>query len=508
VLTYAPDADPTSPGVIVAGAGLRPTVNGYANYPLLSHYAPTGGWAITPAPVSGLYAHQFQASARLLVVGSFTKLYQLTRAADGSFATADVSTGGDAYPAFATATGDEGHARYVSFASFGDVALASYRNMGGLYRQATSGALFAQVAGAPECGVLANFRNFIIGGDVGDYGSTTGEPDMLAWSAFGNYTSWTPDTSSQAGNARLTDVSGRIVALMPIGDALAVYKANAIWLMRYLLDGQGNVWNFKLTSAAIGCNADVTKPPPIVNLGTAHLFVGAEDIYIFDGMQTRPIASGVVRDYLHANFYDATHGRLRGTRVSHDMRAGEVAFWDYGLTYSYRLGKWGALPAGEVGQIVATCVAYGQTLDFGAGGVINDAPMLVVQTDGTLYNRYKYANDATPIVYAPMTMTTGDTGDNGEPSLLAHVAPLWRSPPATTPTLDYSYRHALGGALAADGAGTWDSDRLRFDIGKNYAWHRVTINVPPGESQSVELTGVQYSLRKGGKTVVFPLVGR
>jgi len=504
-LVFAPDADPSQPGIIT-GTGLRPTATGYANYPRLSRYVGTSGWNSFPGTVTTLYAHTYQQTGRLFGGTTASNLYQLTRSGS-TFALAIVSKGGDPYTGISgTSTSDETAPQYWTFTSFGNVALASHRFLTNIQAQTATGNLFVDVAG-PPCSTLATFKNFIVAGNCGNYGSVVGTNDMVAWSAFGDYTNWTPALSTQAGNAQLTDVPGRIVALLRLGDSLAVYKENAIWLMRYLNDGQGNTWSFELVNNVVGVNAAYNVPPPIVDIGGSsafgsHIFVGREDIYLFNGFTTQALTTGTVRQYLHDNFYEPTLSRLAGTLISHDMRAGEIAFWKYGLVYNYRLNKWGALPVDPPAAVIATCTSASSSIDFGSSGVINDAPALVVRADNVLWNRYLYSGDTSTVLYGDMVLNA-NLGDNGTATRLDRIVPKFKTIPTSNGQLSYSRLQTLGGASVADGSAVWDSANARFDIGKTAYWHQLAITFP--SAAPFELMDLQYSVTANGKRVEFPL---
>jgi len=504
-LAFAPDLDADQPGNIQAASGIRPTLRGYAPFATLAQYNGSSGWgALTTAP-NNMWGHHWSVNGRI-IASSTTKLYELSLTSTGTFTVTDVSVGAGSYTAPSyTGTDDEQDPLPWCFASVGDVIYASNKFTSTMQKQSAKAAAFTSVTSSPCCSCMVAFKNFLFIGNTGTYGGVTGTRDMVAWSGIGNTDVWVPSQATQAGYQRLLDVPGRIVALKPMGEYLAIYKQNAIWFARY--DGTPVIWTFNLVEQNIGVNSDYRFPPPLVDIGNnTHVFVGAEDIYAFNGSgEPQSITIGTVRRYLRQNYFDQAAGRMPGTRISHDVQTGDIIFWSYGLVYNHWFKKWGALPTGEIAVPIASCESNLPGIGGGAPGVINDPGYLIAKSDKRIYNRYNYSFDATARTFEPMNIQC-EGGNNGQATTLLRVIPKFSVVPAGTCTLSYYRRAAYGGTAVADSTFTWDATNYRFDGVRNAYWHRTDISIVSSASTS-ELSDVEYSVTAAGKRVEFPLIG-
>ena len=499
-LVFAPDVDADTPGNIQVATGIRPTLRGYASFSTMLEYGiAASGWGALGTTPNNMWGHHWSTNGRV-IAGSSTRLYELSLTSTGTFTVTDVSKGGAAYtaPSYSSGTDDEQDPSYWCFASVGDNIFASNKFTSLIQKQDTKAGVFADVTGSPACSAMVNFKNFLIVGNCGNYGSVTGMKDMVAWSGIGNTATWVPDQATQAGYQRLLEVPGRIVAMKVLGDVVVIYKQNCIYTMRY--DGPSLLFSFNLAEQNIGINAAYNYPPPLVDIGNAHVFVGAEDIYFWNGGGTpQSITIGTVRRYLRGTYFNVTSGRLSPTRVSHDVQTGDIVFWEYGLVYNHWYKKWGALNSAEIGVAVATCESNIPAIGGGAPGVINDPGMLIAKTDKKIYNRYHYSLDNSAYTYQDMNLQV-EGGNNGFASTLQRVVPKFSVVPAGTCTLAYYRRPAYGGTATQDGTGTWDGTNFRFDLIRNAYWHRVDIGVV-STSTAAELSDVQYVFSPTGKRV-------
>lgn len=501
-LTYAPDALPGSPEVIASGAGLRPTVRGYANFRALVQYGGTGGWAALSTAPNMLHANNWQTTGRL-IAGADTALYQLKIGGTWQFTVSTVGSGFTA-PSYPGAQIGESSPDHWCFTNYGDVIIASNKFNSTLWKQTTIDGTFSAITGSPAAGCLVTWRNFIIAGDCGSWLTVTGTPDMVAWSALGDYTDWTPCVATQSGWNRLLDVNGRIVAMLPIGDSLAIYKGTGIWLAQY--SGPPAIFAFQLLDGERGINVTSDYPPPVVDIGKGHIFVTRDDICRFDGANVVSIAAGRVRDYLLDNYRNTSERVLQGTHITHDRTLSDVYFWTYGLVYNYAYDQWGRLPAGEA--VIATNYSAPLSIDAGTAGVANDINTVVAKSDNKIYSRVQNAQDGTAAAWAPLTATFSEIGDNSKSSTMRRVVPIFRNPPTSTPTLAYSRKEYLGATATSDGVGTWDSSRLRFDLLRSAYWHQTSLAIPSESNGTCELIGMEYDIDLAGKRTEGPLVRR
>ena len=505
-LLFAPDLDADNPGNIQAADGIRPTVRGYGSFQTMLEYGIAGsGWGALTTTPNNMWGHHWSTNGRVLA-GTSTRIYELSLTASGTFTVTDVSKGGAAYtaPSYSSGTDDEQDPSYWCFASVGDNVFASNKFTSRIQVQTTKADVFEDVAGSPACSSLVTFKNFLIAINCGDYGSVTGMKDMVAWSALGNTASWVPDQATQAGYQRLLDIPGRCVVGKVLGEQVIIYKQNCIYAMRY--DGPALLFTFQLVEQNIGINAAYNYPPPLVDVGNAHVFVGAEDIYFWNGQGTpQSITIGTVRRYLRSTYFNVNSGRLSPTRVSHDVQTGDVYFWDYGLVFNHWLKKWGALPTAEIAVAVATCESNIPAIGGGAPGVINDPGMLIAKSDKRIYNRYHYSLDNSAYTYNNMNLQV-EGGRNDAASTLQRVVPQFSIVPAGTCTLSYYRRNAYGVTAVADSTAVWDSTNYRFDLLRNAYWHRCDIGIV-SSSAAAELSDIAFVYAPAGKRVERQAVG-
>lgn len=501
-LLFAPDVDPSAPGIITTGFGLRPTEYGYANY---RAYGNAGWTALAGTPLA-MYAHNYMGNGRIIVHDTNQRLWSFWSVA-GGYDKTDVSAGGTPYatPLYAGNSGyisTEEDPQTFAFTSFGTYCIAGRKWDAELQQQSGVVGPFTAISGSPAAATLCTFKNFVIAGNVGNYGAVTGSNDMLAWSALGNHTDWVPSPTTQAGYQQLLDIPGRIICVKPLGDAVAVYKANGIWLMRYI--GPPNIWSYTLVANNIGMHASWDKPPPIVDIGRAHLFVSRDDICIFDGTRVQSATKGVLREWLRSTFWGNGTGRLASTSMTHDMRKAEVQFNDFvvdasqggGIVYNYKLGKWGMAPAEN--RMVAACESSVSMLGGPSSGELSEPGMFCGYIDGKLYTRYNGNSD-----YAPMAVSV-TMGNNGHMSTLQRVVPKWKNPPNGTCSMTYATMPYLGGTETAGTAGTWDSTNKRFDLVRAAYWHKLNMTFaqsPYPNSYKVELLDLEYVFTGSGKKV-------
>ena len=500
-LLFAPDLDPDQPGNIQAATGIRPSLRGYVSFAVMREFNDASGWGAIGTTPNNMWGHHWSTNGRV-IAGSSTRLYELSLTAVGTFTVTDVSLGASDYvaPSYATGTDDEQDPSYWCFASVGDNIYASNKFTARIQKQTAKAGIFADVSGTPTCSTMLSFQNFLFAGNCGNYGAVTGQKDMVAWSGLGNADTWVPDQATQAGYQRLLDIPGRIVALKPLGNQLIVYKQKGIWVGTY--NGVPILWAFVPVDWNIGVNAAYNMPPPIVDIGSAHVFVGAEDIYIFNGGQPQSLTIGTVRRYLRSIYFNVNNGRLSPTRVSHDVQTGDIYFWAYGLVYNHWFKKWGALPTNDVDVAVASCESNAPGIGGGAPGVINDPGMLIAKSDKKIYNRYRYSLSVTAFTYENMTLQA-EGGNNAMATTLQRVVPKWSLAPAGTCTLTYYRRTAMGGAATVDGAGTWDGTNYRFDLLRNSYWHRSDVTVV-SSSTPAELSDIEYVFTPTGKRTERP----
>ena len=256
---FGPDLDPRTPGVITTLENMIPTTRGYKGIPS----AVDSGYGALAAEANSLAVLQGLDGVRRVFAGTISNIYELTA---GSW-----TSRGSGYSI---------GANRWQFAQFGSVALAAAKAE---TLQASTSTTFGGVGGAPKSSLIAVSEGFVMIADTND--GTYGDQSDRWWcSAYLDYTDWTPATSTQCATGRLIDVPGPIYALESFGSGFVAYKERGIFVGQYV--GAPLVWQWTGIPGGVGCN----MANGVVNLGSAHAFIGPDNIYVFDG--SRPIAIG------------------------------------------------------------------------------------------------------------------------------------------------------------------------------------------------------------------------
>lgn len=494
MLTFAPDLDPRTPNLIVGGTGFRPhTKDQYGSHlsMLEQQNASASGWgALTEAP-NVLWGAQLTGAtntARLyagVASGSTSKIYELRISnSDGSYtAPLNVSVGGTSFTLSTPPVNPEDYSNVWAMTSYGTIVLAGNKGTTAatLHTQSASGSNFAALSGSPNAATLETFKDFILAGNVSDYGAVTGTFDMVAWCALGDYTSWTPSAATQAGNQRLTDSYGPITCIKRLADSAVIYKGRAMYLATYV--DNVTLFSFQRISDRIGCRVWAGYPPAIVDIGNAHIFVGATDVYLFDGTRPVPITQGIIETLGGLSRDASGMGGINGyalppTRMTHDALLGEVYFWQWGYLYNYRYGKWGTISTSETSSAVAVFSGNASgMLKLAADYSGVSAGTLIAKSDKKIYNRYT-DNSSNTSGYESMVMVFGLWGDNKQRSVLTRVIPTFTAVPISG-TLTYKQANALGLTPSTIGSSvSMEAARCRFDMMSNAPagkWHQVSI---------------------------------
>lgn len=469
---FAPDADNSQLGVAVDMNHLLPTFRGYKAAPTP---VDVGADVLISACLGAAAVRKLDNSTRVFA-GTATKLYEL----DGTtLAWNDVSRVA-AYNASVDTLWD--------FAQYGNVTIAS--NKGDTLQFIEGGTDFADIAGAPKAKLCETVSNFIMIADTNDIGFGD-SPDRWWCCAIGDYTDWTPDTATQCVSGRLTSSPGRINALRRLGDSIVAYKDRAIFTGSYV--GAPEVWAFQEIPGQVGC----LSQNGVVDIGSAHVFVGYDNFWIFDG--SRPIDIGnPIKNWFYSRLYTDYAYRIQAV---HDRKNSNVYFYypsvngggslDSCLIYDYRVNKWGvdnhnveaAIDFIVAGESWAGAFAGTETWDSVGTSLIWDSQFLVagqpvpsyVGTDHKVYSMTGQSSD--------WDLTTNDFGDDSQVSLLKRVTPRFLQAP-TTCTMQNFYRQVMGESLTTDQTVNYSNGR--FDVLRAARWHRLVFSATGGG----EITGL------------------
>lgn len=205
--------------------------------------------------------------------------------------------------------------------------------LGGLSTAAPSG-------GAVIPHVLRPFQGFLVA--INNQEDGAANPTRIRWSKIGQAEIWVNDVNGvgQAGYNDINDSPAPAYNGFQIGNSLAIYKEDSIYLMTYV--GLPAVFNFRRVIFGRGLLA----PRAVVPMGSVHMFLSDDDFYIFDGAQITPVG-GWIRDYffndlnpLYANRVQAVLFKQFGEVWWIYPSVSSTGDFDKVLIYSYRKKTW------------------------------------------------------------------------------------------------------------------------------------------------------------------------
>lgn len=464
---FAPDLDPTSPGIITDMQFAVPSMRGYRGGAVT---ADIGIAALADTPLSAVTIAGMAGNIRTFV-GSPTKIYEKIGAAwtDRSRAT----------PAYGASISNP-----WQFAQFGNTSLAINKSD---QLQASSTAAFSN-ANAPTAATMCVWKGFVVLANTNDGGSGVlyGDSPNRWWtSAYLDYTSWTPSISTQCTTGLLVETPGKITALQVLGEYLIAYKDKSIYVGRDA--GSPTVLQFSLLPGEIGCSS----PDAIVNIGNAHIFIGTSDIYLFDGNAVRPIGEAIRMwfladlDPVFASRIRAVHNEQYGVVIFSYPRNGSNGALSGGIAYNYRTNTWGVANRPSISPFEYTTGGYTyDTLPI-EGKTYADWPNIAYDDafwdsskkliaffgpDGKTYAVSDMSASSTTAAY----ITTGAYGDEGAYTFLDHVTLRYLVKPGVTVTMTHFYTDDLGGTWTQ--GQTITESNGRFDVLWSAPWHKVRFN--------------------------------
>lgn len=180
--------------------------------------------------------------------------------------------------------------------------------------------------------------------------------NWVEWSDEDDVEDWTPVAENAAGNLVIRELDSPIVAAVPLGEAIAVYGREQMFLLRYL----GAPFYFGYTPVLSGFGP-VSKAA-VVTVGRRNYGFGRGGLWVTDGAQYEELGRNSVHEYLQQNVNWTQAGKVVGYHdeefnrvvwsyptgsendecVSFDYKRGRFSFNDYGRTSFLRreVFKW------------------------------------------------------------------------------------------------------------------------------------------------------------------------
>lgn len=480
LIGFSPDVDANTPGAMLECVDMVPTLKGMRGVPSnVGTSYPASAEAVTGATL----LQRLDASVRFFIGGATL----LQEGVSGAWS--NVSRGGG-YAA--------GENRW-RFCQFGNDSIAANKSC---QLQRSTGAAFANLT-APKASVCETAEGFVLLGDCDDSGTglATGfgdQPNRWWCCAINDVATWAPSVASQCASGLLVSAPGPIRAMRRLGSNVVIYKDRSIFVGSYVGASAG-VWQWSLIPGDIGCSSQEA----VVNIGTAHLFIGETDIYAFDGSRPVPIGAPL-RSWFFARLNRSYQYRIAAL---HDRVAGLV-YWFYptsasasgaldeAIVYNYRAQRWGVVSRSI--EMPVEMVLGGITYDnLGAlYSTYDDLPELSYDSPFWIANTPVPAlvsTDHRPYVVGGPADTWSFAGalygDEQDVSLVTRVNVRWIAKPAAASLV---HRHGMdeGATLTANTAVAMSSAG-RFDLLRASRWHQDAVS----GSGDAELVGLDVRIR-------------
>lgn len=475
MLGFAPDAPMMEPGILLDCKNLVPSTLGMKPAKGLVRV----GADALPADAMGAFLSINLTGVRTIYAGTATKLFQL---ANNSWT--DVSGGAT----FGLPAGSR-----WSFVQFGNSVLAAAKSED---MQIATGSNFADVGGsAPKARILVSLKGFVMAFDTNE--ATYGDQTDRWWcSAYLDASDWTPDVATMCTTGRLVESAGAIVAAERLGDDVVAYKRDSTYLGRFT--GPAEVWNWAFVDSEVGC----VGPDAVCSTGTVHYFLNRDDICMFDGVQVRSIARGVVRDWYKKQ---RDPDRIEQARAFWDKDA-QLAWFFFagndgepkGLVYSPNHGRWG-----RVDYAVSMLLRYSSPAVTYSGGsplvttyngsalIEYDSPLWILAEE--TMGAFDADNELVSFSGAslPSSFTTGDYGDENEHTWCDRLTLRLHGEPTTSNATGYvkdsagTVSQSAQAAIRDDGA---------FDMRQRARWHRFLVE----STGNYALIDIKPRLRQAG----------
>ena len=462
LIGYSPDVNPTIPGVVVDCVSYVPSVRGMKS--ALSPVTGTLTSALAAACVGAAALRKLDGTTRFFA-GTATKLYE---GSSTSWTDRTRAVGGD------YTGGVDTRWRY---AQFGNVSLAT--NKTDTMQYSSSGA-FANITGGIKAAIVETVGDYIVACDTNE-ATYTDSPNR--WWVTPDYANWTPAIADRIATGILTSSAGPITACRRFGDGAIIYKDRSMYIGTFT--GPPFIFEVREIPGSVGTHCQES----VVSIGTQsdprHIFIGYEDIYMFDGARPTPIG-GPVRE---AFFNDLNRTYSSKCIARHDRFNACVYFYypsttgsgavDKCIVYNYKTDKWG-----RDDRTIEASVEYVQ-----AGYTYDDYGTLysTYDTNANLSydSRFWSSGALVPAIFntshvvqtltgasGTCSITLGDVGSEIDYNTLRRVQPRFLTKP-TSATMTNYHRAELGDSLTTDTTTTMANGR--FDVLKSARWHRVKV---------------------------------
>lgn len=459
LIQWAPDADPTQPGVIVEAEQLLPTQRGYAPDFALQ-FAAQHNLTMPAVPRGNATIVMGSAQSGTTLIGTESAIYC---AKPGALVTLTRAT-----PAYTPVTSD---AYGWRFAAFDDVALAvSFDNTLQESAGPEGGVLFTDVSGAPSAGCMAVQSGFVM---LANFPSSASWPYTDGWwcCAVEDYTDWVLDAATFCAQGRLLQTPGPILRLIAYQDEIIVFKPRSI--LRGRFSGQTSApWVWSVVSDTVG----IVGHDAVVEADDGVLYFLARDgFYAFNGSVPQRIASAPWEWFqqqipTQANLnrtvagWDSVRRCVRFMYVRNNLAELATSSIHGGLAFHPETGRWG--PFETVSQAFLT-------LQYDDVPSVSSSIAVRRQNVPAVVNSFNREIQTWRGEASQCTFTTGDIGDDDANFVItkARMRNMVHGRTSATISAQHFYRQNLDESLTTgDTVFKFDG---KYDFSQSARWHRL-----------------------------------
>ncbi|MET3390641.1 hypothetical protein ABIC33_001264 [Variovorax sp. 1140] len=461
IIGFAPDADPTTVGVLTACASFIPFESGFK-----AAASPVAvAVAALAAPCRGSVVATRLGGTRRIFAGTQQRLYELAGSGWLDRSKAGAYTGST-------------ESRW-SFCQFGDTSMAS--NLVDPMQQSTAGA-FADVPTAPKAKIIVSAsNNFVLAFNTNDatYGVS---PDRWWNCAQSDQTNWTPVQGGPT-TGRLVAVEGPIQAGLPLGDYVVAYKSRGVFLGSFV--GGDAQWQWTLIT---GADVGAVGQEAVCDIGGAHFFVSEGDFWLFDGTRPVSIGEGVVRRYFSDNsnpvyrfMTQCTYDKLNGlVRVNFPSKTSNGVL-DRTLVYHVKRQRWGV--DDHVVQAPLNYIVPGVTINGldTIAATIDTLPNVPVDSQfwmggGQVPAYFNSSNQLVSLsgIAGASSFTSNDFGDDDAVTMIDRFRTRFSKSPATAQATGFIKMNEGDPLVQGSSSGIFDG---KFDLRQSGRFHRVRVDM-------------------------------
>jgi len=479
IVGFAPDADPTTPGVLTECDGWIPSPRGLHT----GYTASDAGAEALASACKGLYISRRNDNTTALFAATATRLYALSS-----------GTWDDRSPgAYSSATA-------WRFATQGNITLAA--SLTNKLQAASGDGDFALVTNggtdAPKASVICTSLGFVM---LGNYDDGTAYVDGWFCSALQNYLDWAPAVSTQCANGRLLDTPGPITAMRTLNETVIAFKERAVYQGTY--QGPPVIWSWRLLSSDVGA----TGQEAVVDLYYALAWLGYDGIWLMGGDGVPQRIDGGIREWLFGRI-DYTY--LSAVKGLYDRQRQLVYWWyptrdegsgalEHYVCYNLQTKRWGAgsVTIEWAAETLSTSETYATYFDgFSTWDSIPDTTYDFAGWFGSVPYT-SVVNSSHKLAYLGGAASTSTArlnrfGDEAGITFMRRVAPRWTRVP-TAATLACGYVADTGDAMTDDTPVTMASNR--FDLHRSARWHDFELST----TGDAEFSGLTLDYRVAGR---------